>query len=75
MRQAIATKYLGPNNYQGARIKATADAGSITVSWDHARNVEDNHTAAALALADKLGWTGNWVGGSLPGPGFVFVTT
>jgi hypothetical protein len=64
--QAIVTKYLGPTNVRGARIKATADAGSITLSWDHALNPERNHRAAAMALAEKYGWQGRFVGGGMP---------
>jgi hypothetical protein len=42
MRQAIVTKFLGPTDHRGSRIKATAEAGSITVSWDHGLGVEEN---------------------------------
>ena len=74
MRQAITTKYLGPTNSRGSRVKATCQAGSVTVSWDHALSSEQNHTAAAEALASKLGWIGDdsdWrlVGGGLPSGG------
>ncbi len=31
--QAIRTIFIGPTNTRGARIKATADAGSIIISW------------------------------------------
>jgi len=65
MRQAIETKYLGPTDFRGTRIKATAQAGSVTVSWDHALDVNDNHAKAAEALARKYGWTGTWVAGGL----------
>jgi hypothetical protein len=54
--QAIKTKYFGASNVKGARVKATAAAGSITLGWDHALNVSDNHAAAALALVEKYGW-------------------
>ncbi len=54
--QAIQTKYFGPTNHNGSRIKATAAAGSVTVDYDHALNVGDNHKAAAAALVAKLGW-------------------
>jgi hypothetical protein len=81
MRQAIVTKYLGPTDHQGARIKATSGGGlTLTVAWDYASDVEDNHQAAANALADKYNWRnpGNgkryaYVGGSIPGSGFAFV--
>lgn len=73
IRQAIATKFIGPTNSRGGRIKATADAGSVTVAWDHGLNVEDNHRAAAEALARRYGWSTDLIGGGLPGSGYVFV--
>lgn len=73
MRQAIHTQWLGPTNFRGSRVKAKADAGSITIGWDHALNIDQNHAAAAVALADKLGWNHRWVGGSIHGSGYVFV--
>lgn len=76
MYQAIATKYLGPTNHRGARVKATCDAGSVVVAWDHALSVPANHEAAARALARRLDWTGTWVGGALPdGRGYAFTST
>ena len=66
MRQAIVTKYIGPTNVRGSRVKATADAGSLTLGWDHALDSEANHHRAARALAEKYGWSGDWVGGGLP---------
>lgn len=78
--QAIVTKFLGPTNVRGSRVKATCEAGSVTLSWDHALNSEGNHDAAAKALAHKLGWDKGWhgelVGGGLPdttGNCYVFV--
>lgn len=55
--QTIITKYLCPTNVRGARIKATAQAGSITLSWDYALDAEGNHKAACTALVAKLDWT------------------
>lgn len=54
--QAITTKFLTVTDTKGARIKATAEAGSVTVSYDHALNAEGNHVAAAKALCKKMGW-------------------
>lgn len=54
--QAIQTKFLGPTNHRGARIKAVCDAGSITVAWDYQWGIEENHVRAAMALAAKLEW-------------------
>ena len=72
-RQAIFTKYLGPTNYCGARVKAeTASGLSKTVSWDYALGTSENHLRAALELADSKGWGGTWVGGG-SAKGYVFV--
>ncbi len=70
--QAIKTQYLGPTDTKGARIKATCDAGSVTVPWDYELSTEGNHHLAAVMVRRKLGWDeyGTLVGGSL---GHVFV--
>lgn len=72
--QAIITKYIGPTNSRGSRIKASASAGSVTIGYDDALGVEDNHHAAALALAIKMGWEkyGKLISGGTE-TGFVFV--
>jgi len=76
MRQAIVTKFLGPTNYRGSRVKATAQAGSITLEWDHALNPDKNHLAAATALANRYDWLDSglrMVGGALPAEaGYVY---
>lgn len=56
MGQAIQTKYFGPSNVKGARIKATCAADSITIGYKHALNFEENHKYAADMLMSKLGW-------------------
>lgn len=72
--QAITTKFLSPTNTRGSRVKATAAAGSVTVEWDHALNISENHAAAAQALIAKLEWDGEWFSGGTPdGTGEVFV--
>jgi hypothetical protein len=76
--QAIITKFLGPTNSKGPRVKARCDAGSITVNWVGSYGSDTNHFMAAKALAEKLGWTGDsygsLLGGSLPdGKGHCFV--
>ena len=63
MRQAITTKYLGPSNVRGSRVKATAAGGSVILDWNDAGNPNENYKAAALALASKLDWQGTWVAG------------
>lgn len=62
--QAILTKYIGPTNTKGSRIKASCAAGSITVdfhSFDAIDN-EDRYNQVAAMLASKLGWTGKHYG-------------
>lgn len=82
--QAIITKYLGPPNYRGSRVKATAERGSVTVDYDDSFNGISNHRRAASALiakfvaddvkrygapADKNPWNHPSVTGWLPGNG------
>lgn len=55
--QAIKTKYLGPTNTRGARIKAECYSGSLTQPFAYELCEEDRHIKAALALAEKLEWT------------------
>ncbi len=51
----VFTKYLGPTNHRGGRVKATAQSGrSVTVAWDHALDVGPNHEAAARVLCGLL---------------------
>lgn len=73
--QAIQTKYLGPGNVRGSRVKAWADGyGSVTLGWDHRLNAADNHKAAAIALIRKLEWQGStWAQGHRDSKGDVFV--
>jgi len=72
--QAIETRYLGPTNTKGGRIKATAWAGSVTIGYDHALGHAENHRAAADALLAKLGWDGTFAqGGNVKGDGYHFV--
>jgi len=54
-RHCINTKYLGPTNTLGARIKATSGyLASISVPYDCEMDGRDNHDAAAQALADQF---------------------
>lgn len=75
--QAIVTKYHGPTNFRGSRVSAKASAGRISIPWDYAKDVEQNHDAAALAFCRKFAWTGALACGELPkgdGNVYVFVT-
>ncbi len=72
--QAITTKYYGPGNVRGARIKAQTESGiKVWVSYDHGS--DNPHRDAAVALCRKLGWHGTLCeGGTREGSVFVFVT-
>lgn len=51
----ITTRFLGPTNHRGARVKATSGGGrTLTVSWDYALGIHENHAAAAAALAGQV---------------------
>jgi len=52
--QAITTKYFGPGNARGSRLKAECDRGSLTVEWDYSQGVDENHARAARALLDRF---------------------
>jgi hypothetical protein len=71
--QAIQTRYHGPTDHNGSRITARCDAGRVTVPYDHALGLPENHDAAADALIRKLGWTGRYVSGALPDGSYVHV--
>jgi hypothetical protein len=74
MRQAIQTKFLPATNSKPSRVKAIAEAGSVILSWDHAMNGTGNHRTAAMTLAKRKGWTGEWFGGAIPKTsGYCFV--
>lgn len=65
---AILTKYIGPTNSRGSRYKAMRGDGrpgdpSLTVSANYQLSSEENHATAAFAFAQKMGWSGRWVGG------------
>jgi hypothetical protein len=70
--QTIQTKYFGPTNYLGSRIKATTESGiSTTISYPYELSGVDCHIKAVNALNKKLGWSGDMIIGGLK-QGFVF---
>lgn len=76
--QAIQTRYFGPGNVRGSRIKATCSAGSLTLSYDDSLSVEKNHETAAIALIAKLEWqdiVNELHGGQLKNGDYVWVMT
>ena len=62
--QTIETKYLGPTNHKGARIKATATHGAaVTITYPYDLSEHEQHALAVRKLAAKLNWTGDMIGG------------
>jgi len=60
-RIAIQTKYIGPTNYRWSRVKAFGpDGQTLTLDWDDALNMEENHAEAVKALCKKFEWGGTW---------------
>ena len=58
---AIRTKFLGPTNYRGARIKATGmdtegdeRPPSVTIPYDYSATTEARHREAAEALLPQV---------------------
>jgi len=71
--KAITTKYLGPTDFRGSRIKASdEDGNSITIPYPHELSGEAVYRKAAEALQQKMGWRGTLICGSLKN-GYVFV--
>lgn len=67
--QAIVTKWLGPTNHRGSRIKVSCDALTRTYSWDYSKGVEENHAQAIAKHCARLGWAGTLVIGGAPDKG------
>jgi hypothetical protein len=71
--KAISTKYLSATNFKGSRIKAyDLDNNQVTIGYPHELSGEDVYRKAAEALRDKMGWTGELIGGGTK-DGYVFV--
>lgn len=72
--QAIITKYICMTETKPARIKAECASGSIVIPYDYDLDGSAKHRKAAEALREKLGWTGDLVGGAMPNDsGYAFV--
>lgn len=74
---AIHTKYIGPSNTRGSRIKAFTTSGfSVTIPYPHALSYETCHFEAVKALVKKhkLDWNleGMRFGDSADGKGYSF---
>jgi len=57
--QAICTKYIGPTNFKGSRIKAYCESGlSVTIPNPDKELMEDSHRVAVAVFLEKFGWPG-----------------
>jgi len=74
--QAIITKFLGPTNTKGSRIKATSWDASVTVTYNYALDSLNNHRAAADAVCASMGDEWKIVASALmpDGHGYAFTT-
>lgn len=80
---AIETRFIGPTNTKGARVKAiaTGTGDTVILPWDHAIDTLPNHQRAARALAEFKNWTvhtsgghyGPWHVGDNGPKGYIFV--
>lgn len=52
--QSIQTKFIGPTNTKGSRVRATCWLGGVTLGWNHALNQKENHLEALQAMCDKM---------------------
>lgn len=72
-RQAIVVKFMPCTDTKSARMKATSQAGSVTVGYDYAVSASANYSQACDALLAKLGWGGKWIGSQMPNGDYAFV--
>ena len=54
--KAIAVKYLGPTKTRGARVKASAGGGNVTLPFRHDLSMEQNVVEAVDELLLRYGW-------------------
>lgn len=86
--QAIISKYVSPTNYRGARVKASCERGSITLSWPDELSGEAVHVWAKDQLITRFvkedaeryaskenPWTRPTVCGQIPSGEYVHVFT
>ena len=60
--QYITTKYYGPTNFKGSRIKAQASGGvSCWIGYNDSENSQENHERAVLKLCRGLDWYGTFI--------------
>lgn len=65
--QSILTKYMPATNTKPSRIKAWTSGGAKTIvrSYQHELSTDDEHMRVAQELAGIMGWSGEFIEGSL----------
>lgn len=75
--QAICTKYFGPSNVKGSRVKAYSESGlSVTISYPREKSGQDVDFEAVKAFCSKFpGWgpASNYHAGAIKG-GYAWVS-
>ena len=70
---AVTTKYLGPTDNKGARIKATFGSESHTIPYHANLNPAEAHQEAAFALLNYLKITFSELKGGEIKDGYAFI--
>lgn len=52
--QAIHTRYFGPTNTLGARIKASCERGNLTIPYPHELSGDEVHREAVRQLLERF---------------------
>lgn len=52
--QAIQTRYFGPTNTLGSRIKASCERGSLTIPYPHELSGDEVHREAVRQLLSRF---------------------
>ena len=72
---AIHTKYYGPTDSDGSKIRATDGRGNkVTIPYPHELSDVDCYAKAAKMLCKKMEWKGTLVAGGTQS-GYVFCFT
>ena len=73
MAKAIITKYVGATDTKPSKFVASdSDGNKVSTTYDYSLTEDANHYKAACELREKMGWTGDLIGGSLKN-GYAFV--
>ena len=59
MTIVLTTRYFGPTDTIGSRIRVSIGTKKRYISWDYALNLEENHRAAAMAVLEEF-HPGTW---------------